>query len=104
MAAVLEHVAHSETLRTVYQSTLPVAGRDGTLELRMKGTAAEGRAFVKTGSMTAVRTAAGYVITADGQTLVFVIFANNFENSSAVINATTDEIIVRLASYRSRQP
>ena len=70
----------------------------------MKGTAAEGRAFVKTGSMTAVRTAAGYVVTADGQTLVFVIFANNFENSSAVINAATDEIIVRLASYRSRQP
>jgi serine-type D-Ala-D-Ala carboxypeptidase/endopeptidase (penicillin-binding protein 4) len=104
MAAVLEHVAHSETLRSVYQSTLPVAGRDGTLELRMKGTPAEGRAFVKTGSMTAVRTAAGYVITADGQTLVFVIFANNFENSSAVINAATDEIIVRLASYRSRQP
>jgi hypothetical protein len=34
------------------------------------------------------------VVTADGQTLVFVIFANNFENSSAVINAATDEIIV----------
>jgi D-alanyl-D-alanine carboxypeptidase/D-alanyl-D-alanine-endopeptidase (penicillin-binding protein 4) len=101
MVSVLAHVAHSEVLRSVYQSTLPIAGRDGTLELRMKGTAAEGRAFVKTGSMTAVRTAAGYVLTADGQTLAFAIFANNFENSSAVINAATDEIIVRLASYRS---
>jgi len=95
-------VAHSEQLRAMYQSTLPIAGRDGTLELRMKGTAAEGRAFVKTGSMTGVRTAAGYVVTADGQTIVFAIFANNFENSSAVINAATDEVITRLASYRSR--
>jgi D-alanyl-D-alanine carboxypeptidase/D-alanyl-D-alanine-endopeptidase (penicillin-binding protein 4) len=102
MVAVLTHVAHSDRLRTMYQSTLPIAGRDGTLELRMKGTIAEARAFVKTGSMNGVRTAAGYVQTADGQTLVFAIFANNFSNSSAVINAATDEIIVRLASYRSR--
>jgi len=102
MVAVLTHVAGSERLQSTYQSTLPIAGRDGTLELRMKGTAAEGRAFVKTGSMTGVRTAAGYVMSADGQMIVFAIFANNFENSSAVINAATDEIIVRLASYRSK--
>jgi len=102
MVAVLTHVARSEQLRATYQATLPIAGRDGTLELRMKGTAAEGRAFVKTGSMTAVRTAAGFVLTADGQTLAFAIFANNFENSSAVINAATDEIIARLASYRGK--
>ena len=102
MVAVLTHVAQTERLRAAYQSTLPIAGRDGTLELRMKGTLAEGRAFVKTGSMNGVRTAAGYVQTADGQMLVFAILANNFANSSAVINAATDEIIVRLASYRSR--
>src|SRR5499427_6879136 len=102
MVAVLTHVARTERLRAAYQSTLPIAGRDGTLELRMKGTLAEGRAFVKTGSMNGVRTAAGYVQTADGQMLVFAILANNFANSSAVINAATDEIIVRLASYRSR--
>ena len=102
MVAVLTHVARSERLRAAYQSTMPIAGRDGTLELRMKGTVAEGRAFVKTGSMNGVRTAAGYVQTADGQTLVFAILANNFANSPAVINAATDEIIVRLASSRSR--
>lgn len=102
MVGVLTHVARSDRLRAAYQSTLPIAGRDGTLELRMKATAAEGRAFVKTGSMNGVRTVAGYVQTADGQTIVFAIFANNFPNSSAVINAATDDIIVRLASFRSR--
>ncbi len=100
MVAVLVHAARSEPLRAAYQSTLPIAGRDGTLELRMKGTAAEGRAFVKTGSMASVRSAVGYVTTADGQMLVFAILANNFESSPAVINAATDAIIVRLASYR----
>jgi serine-type D-Ala-D-Ala carboxypeptidase/endopeptidase (penicillin-binding protein 4) len=102
MVAVLTHVDRSERLRAVYESTLPIAGRDGTLENRMKGTAAEGRALVKTGSMTAARSVAGYVRTADGQLVAFAILANNFDNSSAVINAATDEIIVRLAAYRSR--
>ena len=102
MVSVLMHVFRTERLRAAYQATLPIAGRDGTLELRMKGTIAEGRAFVKTGSMNGVRTAAGYVQTADGQTLVFAIMANNFANSAPVINAATDEIIVRLASFRSR--
>jgi D-alanyl-D-alanine carboxypeptidase len=45
---------------------------------------------------------AGYVRTADGPMVAFAIIANNFENSSAVLNAATDEIIVRIASYRSR--
>jgi D-alanyl-D-alanine carboxypeptidase/D-alanyl-D-alanine-endopeptidase (penicillin-binding protein 4) len=102
LVAVLTHADRSERLRAVYESTLPIAGRDGTIELRMKGTAAEGRALVKTGSMNGVRSVAGYVRTADGQMVGFTIIANNFENSSAVLNAATDEIIVRLASYRSR--
>ena len=102
MVAVLKHVAGDERLRDIYQSTLPVAGRDGTLEARMKGTAAEGKALVKTGSMTGVRDVAGYVRTADGQLVAFAIFANNFDNASAAINAATDAIIVRLAAFRSR--
>ena len=100
MVAVLTHVARSERLRATYESTLPIAGRDGTLELRMKGTPAEGRALVKTGSMNGVRSVAGYVRTADGQTAAFTIIGNNFDNSASVLNAATDEIIVRLATFR----
>jgi D-alanyl-D-alanine carboxypeptidase/D-alanyl-D-alanine-endopeptidase (penicillin-binding protein 4) len=102
MVAVLRHIERDERLRATYESTLPVAGRDGTLENRMKGTAAESRALVKTGSMTAARSVAGYVRTADGTLVAFAILANNFDNSSAAINAATDDIIVRLASYRAR--
>ena len=102
MVAVLTHVDRSESLRAAYESTLPIAGHDGTLELRMKGTAAEGRALVKTGSMNGVRSVAGYVRTADGQMVAFTIIANNFDNSSAALNAATDEVIARLAMFRER--
>jgi D-alanyl-D-alanine carboxypeptidase/D-alanyl-D-alanine-endopeptidase (penicillin-binding protein 4) len=64
----------------------------------MKGTAADGNARAKTGSMTGVRSTAGYVTSASGEPLVFAILANNFDVSPAQITAAEDAIIVRLAS------
>ena len=89
-------------LKSAFEATLPVAGRDGTLENRMRGTAADGNARVKTGSLTNVRAMAGYVRTADGDTLAFTLIANNFENSSNVITAAFDSIVERLASFHGR--
>ena len=66
------HVDRDERLRGPFEASLPIAGRDGTLANRMKGTPAEGNARAKTGSMTGVRALSGYVTTADGEPLVFV--------------------------------
>src|SRR5262249_9428563 len=52
---------------------LPVAGVDGTLAARMKGTAAENNVLAKTGTMSNVRSLAGYVKTRDGEPLAFVV-------------------------------
>ena len=50
--------------------------------------------------MTGVRSLSGYVTTADGEPLVFSIVANNFETPPDVVNAATDAIVVRLATFR----
>jgi D-alanyl-D-alanine carboxypeptidase/D-alanyl-D-alanine-endopeptidase (penicillin-binding protein 4) len=102
MVAILTHIGRDPRLKSVFEATLPVAGRDGTLENRMKGTAADGNARIKTGSLTNVRAMAGYVRTADGDTLAFTLIANNFENSSNVISAAFDAIVDLLASFRGR--
>ena len=47
-----------------YISTFPIAGVDGTLENRMKDTAASGRILAKTGSLEHVRAMSGYATTA----------------------------------------
>jgi D-alanyl-D-alanine carboxypeptidase/D-alanyl-D-alanine-endopeptidase (penicillin-binding protein 4) len=78
---------------------LPIAGVDGSLALRMRGTAASGRVRAKTGSLTGVRSLAGYVVSADGEPLVFAIIANNYEGASADVVATIDAIVVRLAAF-----
>jgi len=100
MVAVLTHIEHDERLKNVFESTLPVAGHDGTLENRLRNTAADGNARVKTGSMANVRAMAGYVRSADGDTLAFAVFANNYENSSSVIMSAFDSIVSRLAAFK----
>lgn len=85
-----------------FASTLPIAGRDGTLSRRLRGTRAEGNARAKTGSISNVRTLSGYVTTADGETLVFAILANHFNVPQSEIDAITDRIVERLAGFSRR--
>jgi len=100
LTTILEHVDRDSNLRGPFQASLPIAGRDGTLSNRMKGTAAEGNARAKTGSMSNVRGLSGYVTTADGEPLVFSILANNFEMAPAAITAAADAIVGKLATFK----
>jgi serine-type D-Ala-D-Ala carboxypeptidase/endopeptidase (penicillin-binding protein 4) len=100
LVEVLTHVTRSDGLRAGFEPALPIAGVDGTLALRMKGTPAEGNARAKTGSFSNARALAGYVRTADGEQLAFAILANNFGNAAERIEQITDAIVVRLAEFR----
>ncbi len=59
-----------------FAASLPVAGQDGTLENRMKGTAAAGRVHAKTGFVEHVEGISGYATTVHGEHLIFSIFGN----------------------------
>jgi serine-type D-Ala-D-Ala carboxypeptidase/endopeptidase (penicillin-binding protein 4) len=92
-----------ETGASPWMQAVAVAGRSGTLEARMKRTPAEGNLVGKTGSMSNVRTLAGYVRTADGEPLAFAIMVNNFEGPSSAATEAIDRVAVRLATF-SRTP
>jgi len=53
--------------------SLPIAGNDGTLKKRMKGTLAENNVQAKTGTLTGVISLAGYLTAANGHRLCFSI-------------------------------
>lgn len=99
---ILTRVYRDERLRGPFEASLPIAGRDGTLGNRMKGTAAEGNAHAKTGAFSNARGLSGYVRSADGEPIVFTILANNFGTTADVIERAADAIVVRLAEYSQR--
>ena len=53
--------------------SLPIAGVDGTLEKRMRKTAAYGNVHAKTGTVTGISSLAGYCTAANGHQLAFSI-------------------------------
>jgi D-alanyl-D-alanine carboxypeptidase/D-alanyl-D-alanine-endopeptidase (penicillin-binding protein 4) len=90
-----------DTAFAVFYNAMPVAGIDGTLKDRMKGTSAEGNVHAKTGSIGAARSLSGYVTTADGERLIFSILANNWTTPSKAVTSVADQIAAALASYRT---
>ena len=96
--AILQHM-HTTATPTPFTAALPVAGIDGTLAERMRNTPAAGNVRAKTGTMSNIRSLAGYATTRDGETLAFVAIVNNFEGTGAVANQALDAIAVSLASF-----
>jgi len=72
-----------------FRDTFPMAGIDGSLAERLKGTVAQGRVAGKTGSLGGVKTLSGYATTNHGDEIVFSILSNNL---NAPIKKVTDAI------------
>ena len=98
LVAVLQRM-YDPSGSSPWMTGLPVAGRDGTLAGRMKGTPAEDNLRAKTGTMSNIRTLAGYVRTRDDEALAFAIMADNFEGSGSAATEAIDRIAVRLAAF-----
>ncbi len=86
----------------VFRDALPIAGVDGTLRNRMKGTPAENNVRAKTGSLSSASSLAGYLTTAGGENLVFSIMVNNYPVETDVRSLCIDPITVLLTSFSGR--
>lgn len=81
-----------------WRGTLPIAGRDGTLANRFKGTLLEGKLFAKTGSLNASRALSGYLTTRSGKTLIFSALANDMpDGTDSQATAAVDRALVAIA-------
>jgi D-alanyl-D-alanine carboxypeptidase/D-alanyl-D-alanine-endopeptidase (penicillin-binding protein 4) len=85
-----------------FRDALPVAGLDGTLRNRMKGTPAQGNVRAKTGTLGTATSLSGYVLSAAGERLVFSLMVNNPPRDTDPRAGFTDAIAVLLASFAGR--
>ena len=87
----------------LYSEALPIAGVDGTLRNRMKGTAAERSVRAKTGTIGNVNTLSGYVITTAGERLAFSLMLNAYDvEGRNSVKDDLDPIAVMLAEFKGR--
>jgi len=79
-----------------YFSSLPDAGKNGTLKNYFKDPLFDSRLKAKSGSMTRVRSFAGYFTTKSGKNMAFSIIINNYSGSSENIILGIEENIREL--------
>lgn len=95
---LLSHMYNKFPVVYEYIAALPVAGRDGTLEKRLRLNQVQGNIRAKTGTMSGVVSLSGYLTTADQQILAFSIMINGFTKPVTKYQQLADSIV----SYLSR--
>ena len=76
-----------------YFASLPAAGTEGTLKNFFHEEVFSGRMKAKSGSMTRVRSYAGYLKTYTGRDVAFTIIVNDFSGTSAHIVAGIEKVL-----------
>ncbi len=90
---------HKHPAWNVFYDSLPIAGVDGTLRSRLKGTRAAENLRAKTGTLDDVSALAGYVTAANGRVLVFSFVANYLNTARTAGVTAGDDLGKAMAEY-----
>ncbi|HEY0019971.1 MAG TPA: D-alanyl-D-alanine carboxypeptidase/D-alanyl-D-alanine-endopeptidase [Longimicrobium sp.] len=101
LVALLEREARSPHFGA-FHDALPVAGRDGTLAARMRGTPAAGNVHAKTGTLSGVRSLSGYFTTAAGERMVFSMMVNHHTLGARDADRLAEAALMRLIALDRR--
>jgi D-alanyl-D-alanine carboxypeptidase/D-alanyl-D-alanine-endopeptidase (penicillin-binding protein 4) len=82
-----------------YFNSLPDAGKEGTLQYYFKDPVFETRFRAKGGSMTRVRSMAGYIRTISDKELIVCLIINHYSGSSRYMMAGIEELIKEIILY-----
>lgn len=93
---------HKHRHAGVFIDSLPVGGVDGSLRYRLRGNETKGRVKAKTGSIKHVKCLSGFVERSDGETVVFSIMVNAYDEDNAPVPGKT--IIDTLVSGLATRP
>ncbi len=78
-----------------YMDSFPQAGVEGSVRSFLKGSRLQGKAFLKSGSMTGVRCFAGY-IEKEGKLYAVALFSNNYTCKMSQMNKGLEQLLLQL--------
>lgn len=99
LVGVLTYMKLESKYSKSFLSSLPVAGKTGTLRSIGKKTKIAGNLKAKSGTMTRIKSYAGYVTSTSGRNLAFAIVINNHNCTSFQIKKKLEIVMVALGNY-----
>ncbi len=99
---LLKYMYNNSDIFPYYYNSLPIAGVDGTLGRRLKGTSVEGKVRAKTGFISHVRSLSGYALTGDNEPVAFSMIANNFNVPVKLAENLQDLVCLRITNFRRK--
>jgi len=91
---VLE-IAYNSAYSDGFVSSLPLSGVNGTVKKFLNNTRLQGKIRVKSGSMTGVRSYAGYYINAKNEPVAFCFMLNDFIEKDSVIIREIEQLFLQ---------
>lgn len=82
LVEILNYMQNHSTHAAYYKNSIPITGLQGTQKYYFQNSFLKGKAQAKSGSMTRIRSFAGYMTTQNGTPISFAIIVNNFNCSS----------------------
>lgn len=82
-----------------FYSSLPTCGKTGTLKNYGKGSKIYDNLRAKSGTMTRVKSFAGYVTSANGKELVFAVIVNNYNCTTYEIGKKLERLMIAIGDY-----
>jgi len=93
LTSILIYMKNNSRYFEEYYNSLPAGGSEGTLKRYFRDPVFESRLRAKSGSMTRVRSYAGYLTTVSGKELSFSIIVNDFTAGSSLVVPYIEEIL-----------
>jgi D-alanyl-D-alanine carboxypeptidase/D-alanyl-D-alanine-endopeptidase (penicillin-binding protein 4) len=95
---VLQFMKTNNANWAVFENSLPVSGKSGSLESIGKNTPAENNLRAKSGYMERCMSYAGYVTTVSGKDVAFAVIVNNFSCTNAQMRKILAEFMVGMSA------
>jgi D-alanyl-D-alanine carboxypeptidase/D-alanyl-D-alanine-endopeptidase (penicillin-binding protein 4) len=95
---LLDYMTKSPASKEFF-NTLPIAGKSGTISELCKGATGEGRVYAKSGTMTGIKSYAGYIHTLSGKKLAFAFVVSGYTCSQSTVKQQMEILLNQLAQY-----
>lgn len=95
MGELLVYMATESAVSDAFIASLPQAGIEGSVRNFLKGSKLQGKAHLKSGGITGVRSYAGY-ITKDGKTYAVAVFSNNYSCPMSRMTRALEKLLLQL--------